>query len=377
MFKRFAIAIVLLAAIGGGLVWFNLFRQQAIEQFFANRPVTPVSVSTVVAKEQAWVPTLEAIGSVGASHGVDLAVETSGVVREIGFASNEKVKKGALLLQLEDTVQQADLEAAKAQAELERQKLERAKQLEKSGVGSSVTLETAAASEEAAAAQVEKLEAVLEQKQLRAPFSGTIGIPQVNVGQYLSPGSIVATLQDLGHLRVDFTLPEQQLPDLATGQAVVVGVTEEAFPYAGTLTGIDPKIDTSSRLVALRAEIIAPEGDLTPGQFVRIRLVLPEEQGVIVLPQTAVVTSLYGDYVYVVRPISPAGPVEDAKPGFEVRQVFVKPGRRSEGNVEILDGVEPGDRIVTVGQNRLINGAPVTPDGEVPNGTPGAEAMIR
>ena len=406
MIKRFLVAIVLLILIGGGIVGFNMFRNQAIEQFFANMPVPAMAVSTALAEETAWTPTVDAIGTVAAARGVDLTVETTGIVKEMLFSANQKVQQGDILLRLDDAVQRADLEAGRTQAALAQQSLERAIELQQRGVGSNVSLEAAQAAAAASAAQVAKLEAVLEQKQLRAPFDGTLGIPRVDEGQYLSPGTTVATLQDLDTMRADFTVPEQQLDVLEIGQTVRFGLTEREMPFSGKIIGIDPKVDPASRLVSVRAEIANPEGRLTPGQFVQVRVELPEEDGVIALPQTVLVTSLYGDYVYVVRPVAgdetapaeatddtaeadaeestPAGDAAAASPAaqeqgpkLEVRQVFVKAGRRSEGRVEIVEGVKRGDQVVTAGQNRLSNGTPVTVDNTVDPTNPEPQAASR
>ncbi len=386
MIKRFLIAFVLLALVGGGLVGFNMFRDKAIEDFFASMPVAPLTVSVIEAKPADWTPSIAAIGTANAARGVDLTVETTGIVKEIAFTANQKVEDSAILLRLDDAVQQADLDAARTQAALDQQALERAIELQRRGVGTEAALEAARAAAAASAAQVTKLEAVVEQKRLRAPFAGTMGIPRVDEGQYLSPGTIVATLQDLETLRADFTVAEQQLQSIRIGQPVRFGLGETDMPFTGTITGIDPKVDPNSRLVAVRAEISNPDGRLTPGQFVQIRVEMPVEKEVIALPQTAVVTSLYGDYVYVVRERQPApaaaapasaasgdadtAPKQAEGPAREVRQVFVKTGRRSEALVEIVSGVAAGDRVVTAGQNRLSNGAPVVIDNSV---TPSAE----
>ena len=230
-------------------------------------------------------------------------------------------------------------------------------------MGSETTVEQAQAAASASAAQVDKLEAVLEQKRLVAPFGGTLGIPRIDVGQYIAPGTVVATLQNLDVLRADFSVPEQSLDQVEIGQPVRFGVTENDMPFTGKITGIEPKVDPSTRLVLIRAEISNPDGKLAPGQFVQVRVELPREDNVIAVPQTAVVVSLYGDYVYVVRPAENAS--GEAKDGLVARQVFVKTGRRSDGRVEITEGVSPGDLVVTAGQNRLNNGSPVVVDNTV------------
>jgi membrane fusion protein (multidrug efflux system) len=390
MIKRFIIAFILLAIVVGGLVGFNIFRDRAIEQFFANMPVQPTTVSTTVVEPITWRPGVEAIGTVSAARGVDLTVETTGVIKDILFHANQKVEQGAVLIQLDDAVEKADLEASKAQAALDQTALARAIELADRGVGSQVTLDVARATAAASASQVEKLQAVLDQKQLKAPFDGTVGIPRVDLGQYIAPGTRVATLQDLETMRVDFSVPEQQLNLLKIGQQLRLGTGNGDMPFRGEIRGIDPKIDPVTRLVSVRAEVANPEGRLSPGQFVQVRVELPEESGVVALPQTALVTSLYGDYVYVVRPAKPADApaeapreeakpaegaaapaepanpaAEDAKPALTVSQVFVRPGRRNAGMVEISQGIEPGDEVVTAGQNRLSNGTPVVVDNTI------------
>jgi len=368
MIKRFLIAIFLLLLFGGGLVGWNLFRDRLIQNIFANMPVPTVTVSTVEVKSEAWTPILSAIGTANASQGVDLAVETTGVVQAIRFQANQRVEKDAVLLQLDDAVQQAELADAKAKAALARTALERAQELRSRNVGSEATLEAAQSAREATDAQVARLEALLQQKQLRAPFSGIVGIPRVDLGQYLSSGAMVATLQDLDTLRADFSVPEQRLPDLRIGQRVRIQPGAGQAELPGEITGIDPKVDPSSRLVSVRARIEGAAGRITPGQFVQISVELPREDAIIALPQTAVVTSLYGDYVYVVRPVEAKEgetPAEGAAPKLEARQIFVTPGRRADGKVEIVNGLKDGDIVVTAGQNRLSNGTPVAIDNTI------------
>lgn len=373
MIKRFIIAIILLAIVAGGIVGFNMFRDQAIEQFFANMPVQPTTVTTTKVEPVTWEPGLETIGTVSANQGVDLTVETTGIVRELAFKANDEVGAGDVLLQLDDAVQQADLLAGQTQAKLDKAALDRAIELQRRGVGTEAQLEAARAASETSASQVTKLQAVLDQRILKAPFKGTLGIPRVELGQFIQPGTVVATLQDLETMRADFSVPEQQLGQLELGQTVRFGMTSDALDFVGSITGIDPKVDPQSRLVSVRAEITNPDGKLSPGQFVQVRVELPKQDNVIAVPDTALVTSLYGDYVYVVKPAAPkpaaagetAAPAADAKPALQVSQVFVKAGRRNAGRIEITDNLKAGDEIVTAGQNRLSNGGPVVVDNSV------------
>ena len=305
MILRFVIAFVLVVLVCGGIVGFNLFRDQAIQEYFATMKPPAATVSTVVVKPVSWTPGVEAIGTVSAVRGVDLTVETAGVVKDILFGANQKVEAGAVLVQLDDAVERADLEAQRAQTALSQLALRRAQELQKKGVGSEVTLDTAESVASASAAQVAKLQAVVDQKQLKAPFKGTLGIPRIDLGQYLAPGTSVVTLQDLETMRVDFTVPEQQLPLLKIGQTVRLGIGDEEMPFTGSIHGIDPKIDPASRLVSVRAEVANTEGKLSPGQFVQVRVELPEENNVLAVPQTALTSSLYGDYIFVVHEAKP------------------------------------------------------------------------
>lgn len=386
MIKRMVIAIVLLAVISGGLVGFNLFRQQAITEFFATMQQPAVTVSAREAERVTWQPVIEAFGTVGAAQGVDLAVQTAGVVEDILFKANDRIRKGQLLVQIEDAVEQADLISARAAVERDRQALERVRTLSERGVSSSANLETAESALAASTSQLQRLEAVLEQKSLEAPFAGVIGIPSIEIGQYVAPGNVVATLQNLDRMRADFTVREQDLDRLEIGQPVRSGTTADDLLFEGRITGIEPKVDPDSRLVRVRAEIDNADGRLRPGQFARIEVVLAEEDGILAVPQTAVVSSLYGDYVYVVARQEPdegeadgqepltssvAGEAraQDAEAGEELplvaRQVFVQTGRRSDGIIEIVDGLEAGQQVVTAGQNKLSNGARVVIDNTV------------
>lgn len=403
-----AVFLILLALVCVGIVGFNFMRDAGIKQYFATMKPPAATVSTVVVKPSEWTPGVEAIGTVNAVRGVDLTVETSGIVKNILFHANQKVATDAVLLQLDDAVEKADLVAQKAQAASDQAALTRAIELQRRGVGTDATLDAARAAADASAAQVNKLQAVLDQKQLSAPFGGTVGIPKIDIGQYLAPGNSVVTIQDLDTMRVDFTVPEQQLPLLKIGQTVKLGSSLADMSFAGSIRGIDPKIDPASRLVSIRGEVANPEGKLTPGQFVQIRVELPQENNVISVPQTAVTTSLYGDYVFVVVPAKPAEgaaaapakpdeqkaaadkadaakpqadaskPADNAtkpadakpadaaqQPALTISQVFVKLGRRNNGMIEIAEGLKDGDQVVTAGQNRLFNGMSVAVDNTI------------
>ncbi|MFV0513241.1 MAG: efflux RND transporter periplasmic adaptor subunit [Jhaorihella sp.] len=369
MKKRIFIVVVLLAALAAGIVGFDRFRGRMISDFFANRQILPVTAPVYEVKPLDWTPVVSAIGTVDAANGVELTVEAAGIIRDLNFAANDAIKKNTLLVRLDDAVQEADLEAQRTQARLDQQALERTRELQGRGIRSGVSLDEAEAQAETSRAQVAKLQAVLETKRVYAPFDGTIGIPRVDAGSYVAPGTIIATLQDLDRLYVDFKVPEQQLGLLSIGQEVRVWAEDGATPLMGRIAGIDPRIDPATRLGLVRAKVGATQtggaetedkqAPLIPGQFVQVAAQLSMQAGVLAVPQTAVVTSLYGDHVFVVRP------AKDDADKQVARQAFVTTGRRSGEMVEIVKGLEAGDMVVIAGQNRLSNGTPVMPDNSV------------
>lgn len=372
MIKRFIIALLLIILVCGGLIGFNIFRANAIKQFFATMQRPAITVSTMSVKPTVWTPGVEAFGTVYAAEGTDVAVQSGGVVKDVLFKPNDQIKEGQILVQIDDAVERADLLAAQTAVDNNRRAIERARTLAKSGVNSPVTVETAEGNLDTALSQLAKIEATLDQKAIKARFPGIVGIAKVTVGQYVQPGTVVATLQNLDKMKVDFTVPEQVIGSLKIGQPAKFGLTEDDMSFSGNVIGIDPKVDPQTRLVSVQALIDNSARTLRPGQFIRIRVELPEEENVVTLPQTAVVTSLYGDYVYVVEEAkaeaSPAASGTDNKPPepkLVARQVFVKLGRRNAGQVEIVEGVKGGEEIVTAGQNRLSSGATVKVDNTI------------
>ncbi len=388
--KRFlvgAIILVVVVVVCGALVWFNFFKQGMIAQYFAHFPVPTITVSTTEVKPQRWTPGIDAVGTVTAVSGVNVAGQVGGVVQKINFAANADVKKGQVLVQLDDSVERAGLTAARSSVAVAEDALNRTRQLFNSNIATTADLQAAQNKFDQAQGALSQIEATLAQKAIKSPFSGTIGIPKIDPGQFLPAGTAIATLQDLTKMRVDFTVPEQELPRLKLGQQVSLGLSEDKLDFNGSITGIEPKIDSTSRLVSVQAVVDNSAGTLRPGQFARVRVHLPEEAAVIALPQTAVVISLYGSYVYQVVEAPPAKQGEAAaaggtasaagkapaagnakaaaEPKLQAKQIFVETGRRSGTQIEITKGIEAGMQIVTAGQNKLSNGSPVAVDNSV------------
>lgn len=366
MFKRLIIAIILLGLIVGGIVWFKFFRDGMIAQYLSGQVPPPVPVSAETVEAVTWEPGIDAVGTSVSAQGVDLAIESGGLVREILFAGNDSIAKGQKLVQIDDDSEKASLAAAQAALTVAIAEAKRANTLSERGVGAVTTVESAEAQVESARAQVAQVQTALDSKQLTAPFAGEIGIPQIEVGQYVTVGTIYATLQDLSRMRVDFAVPEQQIANLKLGGAVTVTSEVGDFSAGGTIIAVEPRVDPNSRLVSVRAEVENTAGRLFPGQFLRVRIALPKEEGVIAVPQTAVSSTLYGDSLYVIR----AGEAADE---LKVEQVFVTLGRRSGGRIEVVKGLAAGDQIVTSGQNRLTPGSKVKIDNSVALDAPAGE----
>ena len=366
MFKRLVIAIVLLSLAVGGIVWFKYFREGMMAQFLSGMVPPPVPVTAETVEAVTWQPGIDAIGTALAARGVDLAIESGGLVQDILFAPNDSVSEGQPLVQIKDDSERAALAAAQAALGVAQADLARTQTLSARGVGAANTVETAEAQTESARAEVARAQTALDSKRVIAPFGGIIGIPQIEVGQYVSVGTIYATLQDLGQMRVDFAVPEQQIAALELGREITAATEVGDLSAKGRIIAIEHRVDPNSRLITVRAEVDNPTGKLYPGQFLRVRVAMPTEEGIIALPQTAVSSTLYGDYVYVVKPGAAEGELV-------VDQVFVKLGRRSGARIEVVEGIAPGEQVVTSGQNRLTDGARVTIDTSVTLDAPAAD----
>jgi membrane fusion protein (multidrug efflux system) len=391
--KRTIVATIFLVIVGafcGLLIFMNLFFDKATAQFFANMKQPVVTVSAEELKPTTWRPGIQAVGTVAASQGVDLAVQAGGIVKQILFKANDRVKEDQVLVQIDDSVDRATLLSAKTSTAVGQEALTRAQALLDKKVGTIASLQDAQNNLDKAKGTLQQIEATLDQKAIKAPFGGTIGIPKIDVGQYVQPGTLIATLQDLDTMKVNFTIPEQQLASLKIGQSAQFGLSETNLNFTGTISGIDPKIDPSSRLVTVQALVSNSDGTLRPGQFIHVRVQLPEETNVLAVPQTAVTISLYGTYVYLVEKAPPPAPAKEgekpaeaaapapgaapapAGPDLVAKQVFVTTGRRSDTSIEIVKGIEAGAMVVTSGQNKLSPGSPIALD---PAGNPPAGAV--
>ena len=316
----------------------------------------PEAVTSAEVQPAEWVATRAAIGSLVAMRGVTLGAEVPGLVREITFDSGAAVKKGAVLVRLDTSAEDAQLEAAEADAALAKVNLERARSLRKAESNAPADLDAAEARAKQAAATVANLKAIIAKKSIRAPFDGRMSIRQVELGQVLAVGTPIASLQSVTPIHADFWLPQQALADLQPGQAVQLQT--DTFPGAlwkGKITAVNPGVDEVTRNVKVRATFANEDGRLRPGMFANVEVLSSEKHKVLLIPVTSILYAPYGDTVFLIEPKKdPAG-----KEQLTVRQQFVRLGERRGDFVAVTSGLEPGQRVVSSGAFKLRNGAAV------------------
>ncbi|MGY2411052.1 efflux RND transporter periplasmic adaptor subunit [Pseudomonas pergaminensis] len=363
--------VLLIVLLLAGYKAFSIYQQ--IQVF--SKPKPPVSVAVATAAEQPWQLRLPSVGTLKALQGVNLSLEVAGTVKDVQFESGQKVKAGQPLVQLDSAVESALLETAQADLGLAQLDYGRGSQLVGSQAISKGEFDRLSAQLQKNKATVNQLKASLAKKHIVAPFSGTIGIRQVDVGDYLASGTVIATLQDISSLYVDFYIPEHSVPKVALGQAVQVEVS--AYPgeqFPGNVSAINPKVENSTRNVLVRATLANPEGKLLPGMFTSLDVQLPNPAPQIVVPEGAITYTLYGNSVYAVaEKKAESGEVEkdaDGKPLLIAERRFVETGERRGGLVRVNKGLKAGEQVVSAGQLKLDNGTPIaiSPDKNLPAG---------
>ena len=362
MAKRMLAMLAVTALFVGGL-GFVKFRQiqTAIGQAAAFQP-PPEAVTTIVAAAEEWPATLNAIGSMAAVQGVTVSADLPGTVDRIGFESGQIVREGEVLALLDTRQEQAQLAAAEAQRELARLNYERMQGLLSGKVISQAEFDRANADYRQTDARVGEIRAAIERKTIRAPFSGVLGIRRVNLGQYMSGGDALVTLQSMNPIYVNFGVPQQSVAQMRTGRTV--RVTAEELPgieFAGRITAVDSAVDPSTRNVQIQATLANPAGKLRPGQFVKAAVALGAASAVVALPASAISYAPYGDSVFVVGDMKdPSGASYKG-----VRQQFVKLGESRGDQISVVSGLKPGDEVVTSGVFKLRNGAAVLVNNKV------------
>ena len=352
MFLILAVTLIFIAVLG--FVKFQQI-QTAIAKGAAFQP-PPAAVTTIVAAQDDWAATLSAIGTMAAVQGVTVSADLPGTVDRITFESGRAVREGEVLAELDTRQERAQLAAIEAQHELARLNYERMKGLLRDRVVSQAEFDRAMAEEKQTTAQVGEIQAAIARKTIRAPFSGVLGIRQVNLGQYLAPGDPLVPLQSHDPIYVNFGVPQQDIPRVRVGHRVTVRADDLGRgEFSGRVTAFDSTIDEATRNVQVQATLSNPGGTLRPGMFVQTELSLGSSRTVIALPASAISYAPFGDSVFIVTDLKG----ENGQRYRGVRQQFVKLGGARGDQIAVISGVTPGDEVVTSGVFKLRNGAAV------------------
>jgi membrane fusion protein (multidrug efflux system) len=363
--KKVIIAIVIVLAVIAALAGIKGLQ---FKKMMATPYVPPPeTVSSAVAREEKWQDTLSAVGTITAVQGVIIAPELSGTVTEIAFESGAVVAKDDLLIRLDTSTEEAQLKATEAQSDLARINVDRARKLRADNTMSQAELDQAEAAWKQADANANAIRTAIAKKTIRAPFAGRLGIRTVNLGEHLEVGKPIVSLQSLAPVYADFSLPQQDLAQLKTGMRVQVSAdTYTNRFFEGTLTAINPDLDSSTRNVRLQATLDNADGLLHPGMFARMEVLLPEEQNVLVIPATSILSAPYGDSVYVIeRGTNAVSSATNSAPGLIARQQFIRTGKSRGDFVAVETGLKAGERVVKAGVFKLRNFMPVVENNDV------------
>jgi membrane fusion protein (multidrug efflux system) len=358
MIKRMLIMLVTVAVVLGGVFGFKAVVGMKVKEFMAGMGNQPQTVSTTAAGKTEWQERIDAVGSLRAVRGADLSLEVPGVVEEVNLQSGDDVEEGKLLLGLRNNDEVAKLKSLEAMEKLYTLNYERNTRLLKTQVVSQAVVDSDAANLQNFKAQVAQQKAMVDKKSLRAPFAGRLGLRQIDLGQYLPAGTVVATLQALTPIFADFYLPQQALAKIEVGQTVTAKV--DTYPdqlFKGTITAVNPKVETGTRNVQVRATLDNADHKLLPGMHVTVEIAVGAPQRLVTLPQTAISYNSYGNLVYIVDDKGKDASGDEQR---SVHQVFVTLGATRGDQVAVLKGVEEGQVVVTAGQMKLSNGVPVT-----------------
>jgi len=355
MFLMLVAVAVFITAIGA--VKYKQVKK-AIAQNSSFQP-PPEAVTTIVVGQEQWPVNLAEIGTVVAVHGVTVSADLPGIVDQIHFDSGKTVRDGAVLVQLDTREERAQLAAAEAQQKLSRINFDRVSGLLQKGVISQADYDKAAAENTQGRAKVGEIRATIERKTIRAPFTGILGIRQVNLGQYLAGGAPVVPLQSLDPIYVNFSVPQQEVARVRVGGGlrVTAGGSGGSAPavFTGTITALDSVVNEATRNVQVQATLANPEGKLKPGMFVDTQVLLPASETVIALPTSAINYAPYGDSVFIVTDLKQP----DGKVYRGVRQQIVKLGAARGDQIAVTSGLQKGEEVVTSGVFKLRNGAAV------------------
>lgn len=379
--------IVMLLAVGllfGAIFGFKWFGNRMMNQAMDSMPQPPVTITAANASSEHWSRTIEAVGTVVAVNGTQVTTEAAGVVSAIRFESGQPVRRGEVLVELDTTTEQATLRSLEAGLHLAITQRDRFRELfTRNQAVARSELDEREAEAERLQAEAAVQRALIARKTIRAPFDGVLGVRRVNLGQYLAPGDAIVSLQSLDPIYIDFSLPEQQLDAVEHGLPVEAMLdVAPGWRFHGTVTAIEPQIDTGTRNFLVQATLDNPEQRLRPGAFARVEAKVGNGEPVVVIPQTAVSFNPYGNSVYVIterEPPSEQDPVPAAADGeigprLVVRQRFIQTGTTRGDLIVVSQGLRPGERVATSGLLKLRNEAEVVINDKV---EPAADADPR
>ena len=370
--KRMILMLIAAIVVFGGVFGIKALIGAQTNKFFDNMPQPAAAVSTATARQLAWSDDAEAVGTFVAVNGTDVTTESGGVVRSIEFDAGQPVRAGAVLVRLNTSNEEATLRSLEASAKLARVQATRWQQLGKDKLVSLDEVQSKVTAAATAQAQVDAQRALIAQKTIRAPFSGVLGIRKVNLGQFVSPGDPIVSLQQLDPIHLDFSLPEQRIGELVEG--TVVRARVDAMPgvvFDGKVTAIEPLVDAATRNFKAQATVQNPDGKLRPGSFAHVGFALGGERQVVVVPQTAVSFNPYGNALFVVEKTArkPGETDMQGKPltgdKFIVKQRFVKTGATRGDLIAISEGLKAGEQVAASGLLKLRNDAEVTINNKV------------
>ena len=357
LFLRIFVVLILGAAIAGGL-GYKKYLQIGVLAAQGSVPPPPISVTVASAESSEWHKRIKAVGTLVASQGVDLSTEVAGIVNTIHFDSGQEIKKGALLLELNNQTELATLGQAQAKFDSDNSQYQRLLKLKDQSFVTKNDLDTQSALVDISRAQISVAEVALSKKNITAPFSGKLGIRLIDIGEYITPGMSLVTLQSVDKLLLDFTLPESNFTDLAVGQRISFKV--KSFPgtaFSAEIKAWSPLLDESTRNVTIQAEVDNRKRQLTPGMFAEMEVTSAQKMPVITVPETAIFYNIYGEAVYVLEKQAES---TDEAPDYRLAARQVRVAYRDNGQVGIISGIKPGDLAVTSGQLKLYPSLRVT-----------------
>ncbi len=359
MIRPFIIMLTLVALLLSGIFGWKFYTGWQMGQSMAAMAMPPVVVSTTEAAEARWSPTIPVVGTLRALQGVDVTAQIAGQISELNFESGQTVVAGDLLLKQYTADDEARLAGLEADTHLAQLNLKRAEELVQEKLVSETDFDTRRTELSRAQAAENNLRAIIEQKSIRAPFAGRLGIREVDMGQYVEPGDRLVRLESLQQVLVEFPVPQQYIGQLSVGQSLTL--VSDAWPeqtFSGMIRALESQIDRNTRMLRVQGIVENPDERLVPGMFVQVEVILPVRDSVLTVPQSVITFSPYGNSVFVLD--------SGADGALSARKVFVTTGETRGDQVMITSGLDTGATLVTAGQQKLRNGSLVVVDNSVP-----------